>query len=218
MLSGDEPLQAVAQRMTAKNGNRLVHYEGNVVLWQGASRIEADRVDIDREKRTLVASGKVRTQFAEQSEANKTPAPGPRPPAPLFTVVQSAQMVYTEQNRLAHYTGGVLLVRPGLRVKGAELRAFLAAEGADSRIEKAYADGRVEIDAAGGGRTRRGTGEHAEYYTAEQKIILRGGQPQLVDSKGGSTRGTELTYYANDDRLQVIGAPGQPATSRIRRK
>ena len=218
MLSGDEPLQAVAKSMTAKNGNRLVHYEGNVVLWQGANRIEGDRVDIDREKRTLVASGKVRTQFAEQSEANKTPAPGPRPPAPLFTVVQAAKMVYTEQNRLAHYTGGVLLVRPGLRVKGAELRAFLAAEGADSRIEKAYADGRVEIDAAGSGRTRRGTGEHAEYYTAGQKIVLRGGQPQLVDSKGGSTRGTELTYYANDDRLQVIGAPGQPATSRIPRK
>ena len=29
-----------------------MHYDGKAVLWQGANRIEADRVDIDREKRT----------------------------------------------------------------------------------------------------------------------------------------------------------------------
>lgn len=224
MLSGDQPLQAVAQGMTAKNNNRLIHYEGGVVLWQGANRIEADRVDIDREKRTLVAAGKVRTQFVEEADtatrrragaATNPPAPNA---APVFTVVQAANLVYTERDRLAHYTGGVLLVRPGLRMKGARLRAYLAAQGAESRIDKAYADGRVEIDQAAAGRTRRGTGEHAEYYATEQKIVLRGGEPLLVDSKGGSARGTQLTYYANDDRLLVIGAPGQPATSRIRRK
>ena len=36
MLSGDEPLQAQAAKMDSKNRNRLVHYEGNVLMWQGA--------------------------------------------------------------------------------------------------------------------------------------------------------------------------------------
>ena len=83
-------------------------------------------------------------------------------------------MVYTEESRLTHYTGGVQLNRPGLQVKGKELRAFLAESGADSRLEKAFADGAVEIFSTGKDRTRTGTGEHAEYYTDDQKVILRG--------------------------------------------
>ena len=82
---------------------------------------------------------------------------------PVLTEVHAAHMVYTEESRLTHYTGGVQLNRPGLQVKGKELRAFLAESGADSRVEKAYADGAVEIFSTGKDRTRTGTGEHAEY-------------------------------------------------------
>lgn len=114
--------------------------------------------------------------------------------------------------------GGRSWCGQGLRVKAAEIRAFLAEQGAGSRVEKAYADGRVDILQSAAGRTRSGTGEHAEYFTGEQKIVLRGGAPQLTDSLRGNTRGDELTYYANDDRLLVNGGPNRPATSRIRRK
>jgi phospholipid transport system substrate-binding protein len=56
MLSGDEPLQATARKMESRNRNRTIHYEGAVNMWQGANRIRADVVDIDRvaDKRTLV--------------------------------------------------------------------------------------------------------------------------------------------------------------------
>jgi lipopolysaccharide export system protein LptA len=140
-------------------------------------------------------------------------------------VVKADGLVYTEQDRLARYTGGAQLDRPGLRVKSDELRAYLAEEKSDgstsdseSRVEKAFADGHVEIVQTASDRTRTGTGEHAEYYAADEKIVLNGGQPQLVDSKRGFTRGSELTYFINDDRLLVSGAPGHRATSRLRRK
>ena len=29
----------------------MIHYEGGVTMWQGANRIQADTVDIDREKK-----------------------------------------------------------------------------------------------------------------------------------------------------------------------
>ena len=49
------------------------------------------------------------------------------------------------------------------------------------------------------------------------EIILRGGEPLLMDSKrGGRTRGEELTYFANDDRLLVNGSNAQPANSTIK--
>ena len=103
-------------------------------------------------------------------------------------------------------------------MKGKELRAFLAESGSDSRLEKAFADGAVEIVQAAPERTRTGTGEHAEYYTDVQKVLLRGGRPKLVDSLKGSMQGEELTYFANDGRLLGSGSPKQPVNSRIRRK
>jgi lipopolysaccharide export system protein LptA len=215
LLAGGDPIQATAERMTSTNRNSLIHYEGKADLWQGANRIRADRIEIDREAGRLVATGAVQTQLLEKEK----PAAGAKSGAPaVFTIVKSTGLVYTESDRLAHYTGGVALTRPGLAVKSIELRSYLSEAGSDDSLDRAYADGRVEILQSAAGRARNGTGEHAEYYTGEQKIILRGGNPTLTDSVKGSTRGAELTYYAGDDRLLVNGAPEQPTKSRIRRK
>jgi len=224
LLSGDQPLQAQARKMVSANRNRAIHYEGGAAMWQGANRIQADTIDVDREKRTLVAGGNVVTNLWEEPKppGPQPPAPGPQPPAPVLTVAHAARLVYTEQDRLAVYTGGALLTRPGLQVKGREIRAFLAESGTGSRLQKALADGAVEIVQATKDRAYTLTGEHAEYYTDEQKVILRGGRPKLVESVKGAppntTEGEELIYYANDDRLTVNGVPKQPAESRIVRK
>jgi lipopolysaccharide export system protein LptA len=224
MLSGDQPLQAVARTMNSANHNRLVKYDGDVVLWQDVNRIQADHVDIDREKRMIVADGHVITQSREEKKNDDTtPAPAPAKPAEagatvVFTLVKAPHMVYTDEDRLARYSGGVFLNRGGLQMKAAEMRSWLAEEGADDRLQKAFADGGVQIVQTGPLRTKTGSSEHAEYYTDEEKIILRGGDPQLSDNVRGSTRGAELTYYSNDDRLLVNGSPAKPAISHIRRK
>jgi lipopolysaccharide export system protein LptA len=228
MLSGDEPLQATARKMESRNRRdpagrpyKAIHYEGGVNMWQGANRIRADVVDIDGvgDKRTLVADGHVITDLWEEpkDEQKKKAA------TPVLTETRASHMVYTEADRLTHYTGGVLLNRPNMRVKSKELRAFLAESGSDSRVDKAVADGDVEIFSTAKDRTRTGTGEHAEYYTDEQKVILTGSWVKMVEKKFASprpetTEGTELTYFANDDRLLVKGAPDKPGNTRITKK
>ena len=215
MLSGDEPLQAQAAKMDSRNRNRAIHYEGGVTMWQGANRIQAEAIDVDREKHSLVADRNVVTNLWEEPNDQ----PGKPTAAPVLTVVHAPHLVYTEQNRLAVYTGGVQLVRPGLQVKGRELRAVLAEAGADSRLEKAFADGTVEILQSSKDLTRNGAGEHAEFYTGDQRVILRAPRARLtqtpVTGKPSTSEGAELTYFANDDRLLVIGAPNEPASSRI---
>jgi lipopolysaccharide export system protein LptA len=228
MLSGDEPLQAVARTMSSANHNKLVKYDGDAVLWQGVNRIQADHVVIDRDKRSIAADGHVITQSREEKKADDDAAPAGATPAKaakaadsgpaIFTLVKAPHMVYTDEDRLAHYSGGVLLNRAGLQMKANELRSWLAEEGADNRLQKAFADGAVEIVQTGPIRTRTGTSEHAEYYTDEDKIVLRGGAPTMNDNVRGNTRGTELTYYSDDDRLLVKGSDGKPAVSQIRRK
>jgi lipopolysaccharide export system protein LptA len=219
MLSSDEPLQAKARKMDSRNHNLTIHYEGNVVMWQGANRITADVVDLDRskDKRSLTADGNVVNSLWEQPKEDKKKAGA----VPVLTVVRAPHLVYTDANRLAVYTGGVKLVRPGMQVKSKELRAYLAESGADSSLEKAFADGDVEIVGAAKDHVRTGTGNHGEYYTDDQKVFLSGGQPKLVDMVNGAQKGyiqgAELTYFANDDRLLSSGGPNQPVQSRIHR-
>jgi lipopolysaccharide export system protein LptA len=230
LLSGEEPVQAKAARMTSTDDNQHIRYEGNAILWQGANRLQADRVDIDRENSTLTAHGKVVSQFVDkgtdkaQETGNKSatsakPADSNKQKAAVFTVIKAPDMSYSDEERIAHYTGGVLLTKPGMTVQSKELRAFLKdSSGSDSSLDKAFADGTVKIVQVAVGRTRTGTGEHAEYYVSDAKVILEGGKPQLVDSVEGTSRGKQLTYFSNNGRLLVTGADAERAVSDIKHK
>ena len=215
MLSGDEPLEAQADKMDSTNRNRTLHYQGHASLWQGANRLQADVVEVDREKQTLTADGNVVSNLWEEPKEQAGKKAGP----PTQVVVHAAHLLYTDKDRLAAYSGGVVLDRPGMQVRAGTVQAYLADSSAESRLQKAYANGSVEIVQRGPAVSRTGAAEHAEYYPDQQKLILNGGHPQIVDKiKGDEAHGTELTYFANDDRLLVNGSPSQPATSRIRRK
>jgi hypothetical protein len=113
----------------------------------------------------------------------------------------------------------VTLNRPDMLVKSKELKAFLAESGSDSSLEKAFADGAVEIHSRSKEITRDGTGEHAEYYTDEQKVILRGPLVKMQSAPPPKTsQGIELIWWANDDRLLVNGTPEKPVDTRVLRK
>jgi lipopolysaccharide export system protein LptA len=218
MLNGDEPLESQARKMLSSNRNKTVHYEGDVHLWQGANRLEAAVIDVDRNKNTITADGSVVSHLWEQPKTDSEK--GPR--IPILTVVHAPHLVYTDQDRLAVYSGGVVLNRQGTQVKARELHAYLAEEGADSRLVKAIADGGIEINQTAADHTRTGKADHCEYYTANQKVVLTGGDPEFTDSLNGTLKGyshgVELTYFANDDRLLVNGSPEQLSKSRIRRR
>src|SRR5215469_17777769 len=132
-------------------------------------------------------------------------------------------MTYNDDTRLAVYQGGATLTRPGLTVDGREIRAYLNDRDADSSLDKAFAQDAVKIDSQVSKpgaqiRTRTGTGDHAEYYASEGKVILEAGQAMVVDNVRGKTVGKQLTWWANDDRLLVDGEPDKPARSNIKKK
>ena len=222
MLNGSDPVQARARKMASANRNRSIHYEGDAAMSQGANRILADSIDVERDKRTLVADGNVTTDLWEQPKDDAPPAgqaaaakvAPKKARAAVRTVVHAKHLVYTDADRLAVYTGGVDLARAGLWVKSNELRAYLA-NGGDSRLDKAFAEGAVQIVDSADGRQRTGTGTHSEYYATDRKVILRGSNAKMVDSAGDTSEGQELTYYPDDGRLLVNGAPKDPVKTRI---
>ena len=66
MLSEDEPLHARAKKMISKDNNLHIRYEGDAVLWQGADRLEAETVEIDRDNNLLKAHGHVLSQLLDK--------------------------------------------------------------------------------------------------------------------------------------------------------
>jgi lipopolysaccharide export system protein LptA len=214
MLTGDDPVQARAAQMTSSDRNQKITYQGSAVMWQGANRLTADRIDIDRGASRLEGRGNVNSRFVDRTsdskkdESKKTAKPG------VFTTVVAREMTWLDKERIAHYRGGVTLTRPGLTVKSLELRAWMN----DSTLDKAFADGAVQITMVAPERTRTGTGEHGEYYLGDEHMILTGAPALFTDTVKGTTRGRELTWYARNDRLLVEGAEAQPAVTTFRKK
>jgi len=135
----------------------------------------------------------------------------------VMTQVRAKQLRYTEENRTAVYSGGAELERAGLKVAAAGIRAVLALKDGRTELETAFADGGARIFQATPGRTRLGTGEHAEYHVPEAMAVLYGGAPQFDDSLRGTTRGTRITWYQEKDKLLVEGGDSKPAATRLRR-
>jgi lipopolysaccharide export system protein LptA len=217
LLNGDQPLQAQAAHMESTDRNTVAHYRGNAMMWQGANRIQGDTIDLNHKTKRLVADGSVVSNLWEEpkDEDKKNGA------KPVLTVVRAPHLVYTDENRLAVYTGGVQLTRPNMLITCLDLRAFLAPQGADNRLEKAFADGNVKIVQRAPDHTRTGTAEHSEYYTDDERVILRGGTPLLVDSVNGKEKekgqAPEWIYRVDDGSLQGNGSEGIPVQSRILR-
>jgi lipopolysaccharide export system protein LptA len=217
MLSEDEPLHARAKKMHSTDNSQQIRYEGNAVLWQGANRLEADTVEIDRENSVLKAHGHVMSQLLDKATDNSK-KPATKQAARVFTVVRAPELEYSDEARVANYKDGATLNRPDMKVKAREIKAFLRDNSSDSSLDHAFAEGQVEIDQSSQGRVRKGTSEHAEYYVDEDKVILEGGSPRFVDSLRGNTVGEKLTWFSKDDRLLVNGVETKPVKSVLHRK
>jgi len=70
MLDDSEPLHARAKKMSSEDNHLKVRYEGNAVLWQGANRLEADVVEIDRDNNLLKAHGHVTSQLLDKAKGD----------------------------------------------------------------------------------------------------------------------------------------------------
>jgi lipopolysaccharide export system protein LptA len=245
LLDESRPLQARADKMLTRDNNLKIRYDGHAVLWQGANRLQADLVVIDRDEETLHATGSVISQLVDNQNGGdakpqtaaaagvrlepvveKTAPPKKKTAAPIFTVVHAPELFYRDDQRLAHYTGGVTLLRDKMTVTSKELQAFLTQDDANkdknedsgTSLDHAFADGNVKVVQTMAGRTRTGSSEHCEYYPKENKVILNGGLAKMADTRKGTTVGEQLTYYSNTDHVIVEGRPKQPVVTDMNRQ
>ncbi len=237
MLDDTKAMQAKADEMETREDNTKVYYQGHVVMWQGANRLSADAVNIDRDAQSLHAVGDVVSESVDNrsndnSQANAAtqakqaqstqPQADPAKP-PVFTIVRAPELFYRDDTRIALYTGGVKLIRDKMTLTSKQIQAFLNPKSDkntnESSLDHAFATGAVQIfEAVAPNRTRTGIAERCEYYTKDDKVVLNGGTPQMVDSYKGITKGRQLTYFSSDDHMIVEGEKKQLAYTQMKKK
>jgi lipopolysaccharide export system protein LptA len=229
MLDTTESMQAQADEMQTRDNNTRVDYLGHAVMWQGASRISANEIHVDRDAETLRASGNVISELVDNKSASNSAAGGAPSTSdtaaqqPIYTVVQAPELSYRDDTRVALYSGGVKLVRDKMTVTSKQIQAYLTPKDGtnsnQSSLDRAIATGTVSVfDQVTPSRSRIGTGELCQYYTKQDEVILSGGSPQMVDSLKGVTRGRKLTYFSSDDHTIVEGQKSQLAYTELHKK
>jgi lipopolysaccharide transport protein LptA len=212
--SQSQPTNVLADRVMAERRSQKVHYEGNVRAWHGSDVVESASLDIFRSDRRVRSGSPALTSHMQRT----APAPGkPASDAERQTgpvTIRADHLEYFDEGRKAIYRGNVQLQTENTTLWADRLDAYFSRQSTADQVEleHAVADGDVKVVEPG----RRATGDHAEYFAAEGKIMMSGGPPLLYDVEKGATTGQRLTFYTHDDRLLVDGGDESPTISRHR--
>jgi lipopolysaccharide export system protein LptA len=203
MSSVPANLSADHMRANSKTGRAL--YTGHARLWQGASVLEAETIELLRPSRILNATGNVRAVFPQ------APQPGAVAGATPVWHISSGLLTYWDAENRAHLEKDVFVQSADQKMRAPQLELFFTRTGADkqgsggtSQISRAVGTGGVVVEQG----DRRGTAERGLYTAAEEKFVLTGGTPTLFDPDEGTTTGRELTFYRADDTIVVDSGNG----------
>ena len=228
LLATSDPIHVTAEHMSAFKQPGIAHYTGNVRLWQGANVVRAPKIDFDNQKRAIFAfSGKsqpVSSLFVQQAQDGKlTPVD-----------VTADKLTYTDEQRLARYSGNVLAKSPTAAITTEQLDVYLKPADSDkaspgtktaqqkgpslpggdspSQIDHMIATGKVVVTEP----NRRAVGDKLVYTADDAKYELTGKSPSIFDAEHGTVWGDSLTFYTHDDRVLVESKRSSPTITRAR--
>ncbi len=212
------PANISAEKMEANAKSGRAVYTGHARLWQGDSVMEADAIELQRDSKTLIATGNVRGVFPQASRKTQTTARAATVESrtPLWHI-SAAKLTYLDGEKRAHLEKNVLVQSAEQRMSGAEVDLYFSRGGsplANSSESSASQTAQQIVRSVGtGGVTveqgsRRATAERGEYSAAEGKFVMSGGNPTIFDASEGTTTGRQLTFFLADDTIIVDSENG----------
>jgi lipopolysaccharide export system protein LptA len=214
LLAGASPIHVTAATMTAHRSSAIATYVGDARLWQDANVVEAASIQFDRDHRSVVAQGNGRPVSTVLVQVDKQGKATP-------VSISSGRLTYTDDQRRAHFEGGVTARGADVTITAAQLDAFMVprSQGSQSQslkgqgqLDRLVAEGNVVVQKPG----REATGGQLVYTVAEDKFVLSGGTPSIFDAEHGKIRGDSLTFFRRDDRVLVEGRDSSPTVTQTR--
>lgn len=206
------PANLTADHLLANFETARALYSGHARLWQGASVLDADSIELQKNERQLLASGHVRAVFPEAAFSPNSAASAKSRSA--VWRVQAGSLSYQDAEGRAHAEGQVLAQSATQKIQSSSLDLFFApsANRSARQVTRATASGGVLIEQG----ARRGSAERGEYSAADGKFVLSGGNPSLSDPQYGLTTGRQLTFFLASDTIIVESEKGSRTLTKHR--
>ncbi len=196
MFRADAPVNVTAAKLE-RTGTSAT-YTGDAQVWQGATSIKGQTIVLEEESGNLVARGTVRTVL-ELEEADVTTGKAKR----SMTTGTSDELVYTDTDRKALFTGQARLVNPrDGDLKASRIELFLLEDG--RQLERLEAYEAVTLRTP----TKVGTGARLSYFPDDGRYVMSGTPVNVLEqlpTECRETTGRTLTFYRDVDTITVDG-------------
>ncbi len=196
MFRADQPVNVTAKKL--ERTGTAATYIGDAQVWQGATSIKADTIVLAETSGNLTATGTVRTVL-ELEEADVTTGK----PERNMTTGTSDELVYTDADRKALFTGKARLVNPrDGDLRAARIELFLLEDG--RQLERLEAYDAVSVRTT----TKHGTGARLSYFPTDGRYVMSGTPVVVVEqmpTECRETTGRVLTFYRDVDTITVDG-------------
>jgi lipopolysaccharide export system protein LptA len=150
------------------------------------------------------------------------PNPASSKASPTVWVIHAPSLTYWDDQSKARLEGGVTATSQQGELTSKTLDAYLgraptgngAKSGASSTAASASSGGRQLTRIVAQGQVvvrqgdRRGTAQEAIYTAADQRFVLSGGEPTIIDANSDTTTGHSLTFFVANDTILIDSQEG----------
>lgn len=186
------PITVAADQATIRHRAGVAHYLGNARAWQEDEFLRADRLEIDRTEKTLLAVGQAQSAYYQ---LEREVEPGRRERIPVFASAERIR--YLDAQRRTFYEGSVRLRQGTDSLEAATAEAQL---DADHQLVEILATDRVVLSQP----DRFARGERILYRAREETAILTGRPAVLEDrSRQVLTQSEKLTLDMRGATIQA---------------
>jgi lipopolysaccharide export system protein LptA len=197
------PVFVTSDRVDVSNRDGVAVYLGNARAWQDDNFIKADRIELYRADKRMIAIGNVESALYSVEQKDGESEQGEVVPG----FATAGRMTYSDLQRLVSYSESVKARHGTDRLEAEHVDVFLKKE--INEVDRLMAQGKVVLLQPG----RKGTGDKFAYTSEDGRAVLEGKVARVEESEGGVTMGSQLTFYSRDDKVFVDNRQG---TGRVR--
>jgi lipopolysaccharide export system protein LptA len=170
----------------------------------------------------MPANKPVGKPLAAGSAPPASPAAATAKTSPTVWVIHAPSLTYWDDQSKARLEGGVTATSqqgeltsktldaylgpapPATGAKGSAAPNGASAGSAGRQLTRIVAQGQVVVRQG----DRRGTAQEAIYTAADQKFVLSGGEPTIIDANSDTTTGHSLTFFVANDTILIDSQEG----------
>lgn len=199
----EKPVYLTSNTATFDHRTETGIFEGNARGWQESNYVRAEKIVIEQSKGLFSAEGSVQSMLynARRREKDRDVQ------VPVYA--SSRRMHYNREANSLRYEGDVDIRQENDRITAGIANIYLDNSGEVSRTD-------VEQSVVITQPNRIARGDSAQYFAADEKMILRGNPAKVDDATQGSSQGGEITMYLRENRILGEGKSNKNPAGRVR--